>query len=76
MLTINSLTFKKTLLICVLKVPFRVFDKLKNETQSSMLKFCFYLNIKNEIQIIDVTIFPFNRFLLLIFHVFIRSSFS
>ena len=35
------------------KVPFRVFDQLKNEIQNSILKFCFYFNKKDEIQIID-----------------------
>ena len=28
-------------------------DKLKNEIQNFELKFCFYLNTKSEIQIID-----------------------
>ena len=36
----------------VLKVPFRVFDKMKNEFQKYMVEFCFYLNMKNEFQII------------------------
>ena len=31
----------------------RVFDKLKNEIQNFMLRFCFYFNTKNEIEIID-----------------------
>ena len=35
------------------KVPFRVFDQLKNEIQNSILRFCFYFNKKDEIQIID-----------------------
>ena len=35
------------------KVPFRVFDKLKNEIQNSKLRFCFYFNTKNKIQITD-----------------------
>ena len=35
------------------KVPFRVFDQLKNEIQNSKLRFCFYFNKKDEIQIID-----------------------
>ena len=39
--------------IPVRKVLFRVFDKLKNEIQNSRLRFCFYFNAKNEIQIID-----------------------
>ena len=34
------------------KVPFRVFDQLKNEIQNSILRFCFYFNKKDEIQII------------------------
>ena len=33
------------------KVPFHVFDKLKNEIQNFIVRFCFYLNMKNEIQI-------------------------
>ena len=40
-------------IIRVLKVPFPIFDKLKNEIQKFMIRFCFYLNKKNEIQIID-----------------------
>ena len=39
--------------IRVSKVPFHVFDKLKNEIQKFIIKFCFYHNMKNEIQIID-----------------------
>ena len=39
--------------IRVPKVPFRVFDKLKNEIQNSILRFCFYFNTKKEIQIIN-----------------------
>ena len=39
--------------IRVPKVPFHVFDKLKNEIQKFIIKFCFYHNMKNEIQIID-----------------------
>ena len=35
------------------KVPFRVFDKLKNKIQNSILRFCFYFNKKDKIQIID-----------------------
>ena len=38
-----------SLQIRILKVPFRVFDKLKNEVQSSILRFCFYVNKKDEI---------------------------
>ena len=34
-------------------MPFRVFDKLKKEFQKFMIRFCFYLNRENEIQIID-----------------------
>ena len=49
--------------IRVPKKPFRVLDKLKNEIQNSLLRFCFYLNTKNEIQKLS-TIFMFNRFLL------------
>ena len=39
--------------IRVPKVPFHVFDKLKNKIRNSILRFCFYLNAKNEIQVID-----------------------
>ena len=39
--------------IRVPEVTFRVFDKLKNELQKFMIRFCFYLNMKNEIQITD-----------------------
>ena len=35
------------------KVPFRVFDQLKNEIQNSILRFCFYFNKEDEIQITD-----------------------
>ena len=35
------------------KVPFRVFDQLKNKIQNSILRFCFYFNKKDKIQIID-----------------------
>ena len=35
------------------KVPFRVFDQLKNGIQNSILRFCFYFNKKDKIQIID-----------------------
>ena len=33
------------------KVPFYFFDKLKNEIQNSILRFCFYFNKEDEIQI-------------------------
>ena len=39
--------------IRVPKVPFRSFDKLKNEIQNSILRFCFYFNKEDEIQIAD-----------------------
>ena len=39
--------------ISVPKVPFCVFDKLKNEIQKFMIRFCFFLNMENETQIID-----------------------
>ena len=49
--------FKKRLqhrcLIRVPEVPFRLFDKLKNEIQKYIPRFYFYLNIENEIQITD-----------------------
>ena len=35
------------------KVPFRFFDKLKNEIQNFILRFCFYFNKEDEIQITD-----------------------
>ena len=47
----NVFTFS-TASIRVAKVSFRVFDKLKNEIQNSILRFCFYFITKNEIQII------------------------
>ena len=45
------------------KVPSRVFDKMKNGIQVFMLRFCFYLNMRNEIEI-TTTILIINRFLL------------
>ena len=39
--------------IHVPNVPFRVFDKLKNEIQEFIIRFCFYHNMKKQIQIID-----------------------
>ena len=39
--------------IRVPKVPFRFFDKLKNEIQNSILRFCFYFNKEDEIQITE-----------------------
>ena len=35
------------------KVSIRVFDKFKSKIQNFILRFCFYLNMKNEIKIID-----------------------
>ena len=55
----------KSYLICVPKVPFRIFDKLKNEIQKLMIRFCFYLNMKSKIQIIEYY-----------FNALIRFSFS
>ena len=40
-------------MIHVPKVPFRVFHKLKSEIKKLMIIFCFYLDMENEIQIID-----------------------
>ena len=40
-------------LIRVRKVPFRFFDKLKNEIQNPILRFCFYFNKEDDIQITD-----------------------
>ena len=40
----------------IIRVPkglFRVFGKLKNEIQISILRFCFYFNKEDEIQITD-----------------------
>ena len=49
----------------------RVFDKLKNKIQSFIVRFCFYFNMKNEIQIIEyyfhVKIDFCLKFLMLIF---------
>ena len=42
-----------SLKIRVPKVPFWIFDKLKNEIQKFMIRFSFDLNMKNEIRIID-----------------------
>ena len=36
--------------IPVSKVPFHVFHKLKNKIQNFIARFCFYLSMKNEIQ--------------------------
>ena len=33
-------------------MPFHVFDKLKNKIQNFILRFCFYIKMKNEVQII------------------------
>ena len=35
----------------VQKVSFHVFDKLKNEIQKLIIRVCFYVNMKNQIQI-------------------------
>ena len=43
-------SFKEKL---VPKVPFWVFDKFKNEIRNFMARFCFYFNMKKEIQITD-----------------------
>ena len=45
------------------KVPSRVFDKMKNGIQIFILRFCFYFNMRNEIEIMT-TILIINRFLL------------
>ena len=42
-----------TRIISVPKVLFHFFDKLKNEIQNSLLRFCFYFDKENEIQITD-----------------------
>ena len=56
-------------------MPFRVFDKLKNEIQSFIVRFRFHLNMKNKIQIIGLaTISMFNGVLLWIFNAFICFS--
>ena len=51
---LTSITNQKRFMewIPVPKVPFCVFDKLKNEIQKFILRFYFYLNMENEIQII------------------------
>ena len=41
---------------CWIHVPevlFHVFDKLKNEIENVIVRFCFYLNMKNKIRIFD-----------------------
>ena len=43
--------------IRVPKAPFHFFDKLKNEIQNSILRFCFYFNKEDEIEITDYS-FP------------------
>ena len=43
----------KRKIIRVPKVPFRVFDKLQNEIQNCILRFCSYFNKEDEIQITD-----------------------
>ena len=40
-------------IIRVPKVPFHFFDKFKNEIQNSIVRFCFYFNEADEIQITD-----------------------
>ena len=40
-------------MIRVPKVPFRLFDKFKNEIQNSILWFWLYFNKENQIQITD-----------------------
>ena len=43
------------LLLLIIRVPimpFQVFDKLRNEIQNFIVRSCFYLNMKNEIQIL------------------------
>ena len=39
--------------IRVPKLPFRFFDKLKNEIKKSIFRFCFYFNKEDEIQTTD-----------------------
>ena len=57
--TANSQEFQKRLSeiitsrIRVVKVLFSIFDKLKNKIQNSLIRFCFYLNTKYEIQTVD-----------------------
>ena len=50
---------------------FRIFDKLKDEIYKCITKFCFCLNMKNEVQIIDnvfrVKIYFYFEFLMLSF---------
>ena len=65
--------------IRVPKVAFCVFEKLKNEIQKLMIRFCSYLSMKTEIQIVDyyfhVKIDFYFEFLIH-FSLFIRFSFS
>ena len=49
----NLLNIKRVVKISLPKVLFSIFDKLKKEIQNFILRFCFYLNKKNEIQIVD-----------------------
>ena len=49
----NYFSFFMSSWIRVPKVPFRFFNKLKNEIQNSILRFCFYFNKEDEIQITD-----------------------
>ena len=46
------------------KVRVRFFNKLKNEIKKSILRFCFYFNKEDEIQITDFNRNPCSLFLL------------
>ena len=44
---------QETETIRVPEMLFHVFNKLKNEIQNFIVRFCFYLNMKNKIQILE-----------------------
>ena len=50
---ICNLCYTQAIVIRIPEVPFRVFDKLKNEIQIFMVRFCIYLNMKNDTQMTD-----------------------
>ena len=54
-------------------MPSHVFDKLKNELQNFMVRFCFNFNMKMKFKYLT-TIFMFKRVLLWIFNTLIRFS--
>ena len=72
-------SFRKNIInnwkIRVPKVPFHVFNKVKNGIQKFIIRFCFYLNMKNKIEIIDYY-FQVKIHFYSDFNVLIRLSFS